>query len=198
MFSAYQIFLLLLLQAFLALLIHCTRNKASSAKQNTFVPNLGRRSQAKVHVYVLAGQSNMEGHGEIDSVDKDGNQKNGTLMYQLHDPRTRDEFKILWDDETQDWKKLSNVKVWFQEGKKSDGINGSNIPGENMDDYTAGDLTVGFGSGGAQDLSFIGPEFGFGYNIEIPKGDKIVLIKTAWGGKYISSCLLSFFVTETY
>jgi hypothetical protein len=30
---------------------------------------------------------------------------------------------------------------------------------------------------------FFGPELGFGFNIDIPEGDKVLLVKTAWGGK---------------
>mmetsp|Transcript_17431 Transcript_17431/g.42744 ORF Transcript_17431/g.42744 Transcript_17431/m.42744 type:complete len:147 (-) Transcript_17431:1595-2035(-) len=57
----------------------------------------------------------------------------------------------------------------------------------NGQDYSAGDLTVGYGEGGSARGEFFGPELGFGFNLELPHGasknDKILLVKTAWGGK---------------
>lgn len=144
---------------------------------------------AKVHIYILAGQSNMEGHGEIDKRDDDtGLLKNGTLLYQLHDPRTRKEFQILWDDSKNDWKSLENVQIWFQQALYEAGVNGTKIPGVNGQDYSAGDLTVGYGEGGSARGEFFGPELGFGFHLKLPPGsspnDKILLVKTAWGGRF--------------
>jgi hypothetical protein len=142
----YQMFIIFLLQDFLSVAV-CRNQKR----------NHHRTNQGKVLVFVLAGQSNMEGHGEVDTKDANGNQKNGTLLYQLHDSRTKEDFKILWDDSISNWKTLSDVKVWFQEAKKSDGINGTKIPGTNMEDYTAGDLIAsgGFGAGGSTDGRYL-------------------------------------------
>lgn len=141
----------------------------------------------KVHVYILAGQSNMEGHGEIDKRDANGLLMNGTLLYQLHDPRTREEFQILWDKSKNDWRSLPNVQIWFHQAMYEAGVNGTNIPGVNGKDYSAGDLTVGYGEGGSARGEFFGPELGFGFNLALPPQsspkDKILLIKTAWGGK---------------
>eukprot|EP00980_Cylindrotheca_fusiformis_P021785 scaffold8614_cov85-Cylindrotheca_fusiformis.AAC.2 len=141
-----------------------------------------------VHVYILAGQSNMLGHADIATKNKTTQQPlNGTLLYQLHDPRTRDEFQRLWDNSTNSWKELSNVKIWFNSAGKTEGGNGTNIPGINGRDYSAGNLTAGYGVYGLVKLEFIGPELGFGFNIDLPPkgsthGDKVLLIKTAWGG----------------
>jgi hypothetical protein len=67
-------------------------------------------------VFVLAGQSNMEGHAEVATLDKEtGKPKNGTLKYQTTDPRTAKEFAPLWDKATGKWAVVDNVKVWFNE-----------------------------------------------------------------------------------
>ena len=93
----------------------------------------------RLKVYVLAGQSNMVGHGEINSTDADGNLLNGTLLYQVHDPRTRSEFEKLWDADKEAWVTLNDVQVWYNEAPGGqDGVNGSNIPGTSGIDYSAG------------------------------------------------------------
>ena len=71
---------------------------------------------AKLSVYILAGQSNMEGQAEVASKNRStGQYLNGTLAYQLKDPRTAEQFAPLWDGATNDWTVLDDVKVWFNE-----------------------------------------------------------------------------------
>ena len=61
-------------------------------------------------VFVLAGQSNMEGHAEVATLDPaTGKPKNGTLLYQTTDPRTAAEFAPLRQGGR--WTVLDNVKV---------------------------------------------------------------------------------------
>ena len=154
-------------------------------------PKCPSHKSGKLKVFVLAGQSNMEGHGEIASTDDNGNLKNGTLLYQVRDPRTRDEFQRLWNETSNDWVTLPNVKIWFNEAGREEGINGSTIPGINGQDYSSGDLTVGYGTGGRpQDSdkpSFFGPELGFGFHLQTECNDKVLIIKNAWGGKLFES-----------
>jgi len=137
-------------------------------------------------VFVLAGQSNMEGQAEVSSIDKtSGEQLNGTLAYQLKDPRTAARFARTWDEETQDWKVLSDVKIWFNEVGSQVGEDGSVIPGVNGVDAAWGSLTVGYGV--KSDKNRIGPEFGFGHGMNAALGDqKILIVKTAWGGKTLA------------
>lgn len=47
-------------------------------------------------VFVLAGQSNMEGQAEVAKTFPNGTLVNGTLQYQLKDPRTAAEFAECW------------------------------------------------------------------------------------------------------
>ena len=118
----------------------------------------------------------MEGHAEVGTLDPEtGKPLNGTLKYQLTDPRTAKEFAPLWDKATGksktpadfleglsegllvitgNWTVLPNVKAWFNEaapnGKgsgKQQGSNGSVIPGVQGKDARYGSLTVGFGCG---------------------------------------------------
>jgi alpha-galactosidase len=146
-------------------------------------------SKETVKVFVLAGQSNMEGHGEVAATNTStGKPLNGTLLYQIHDPRTRHEFEILWNGIDKDWVTLPNVKVWFNEAGPEQGANGSTIPGINGKDYSAGSLTVGYGTLGptGNNRNFFGPELGFGFNFPVEDHEKILIFKTAWGGKSLA------------
>ena len=49
-------------------------------------------------VFILAGQSNMEGQAVADLTDKHHNDGKGTLFAILNDPATRDQFAHLRDD----------------------------------------------------------------------------------------------------
>ena len=65
------------------------------------------------------------------------------------------------------------------------GVNGSVIPGTSGVDATYGNLSVGYGVRG--DRNNIGPEYGFGFGMHTAlPGEKILIIKTAWGGKTIA------------
>jgi Carbohydrate esterase, sialic acid-specific acetylesterase len=131
----------------------------------------------------------MEGHGEVATTNTStGRPLNGTLLYQLHDPRTRHEFGILWNSSDENWIALPNVKVWFNEAGQEQGVNGSNIPGINGKDYSAGSLTVGYGALGptGNNRNYFGPELGFGFNFPVDANDKILIVKTAWGGKSLA------------
>lgn len=140
----------------------------------------------KLKVFVLAGQSNMEGQAEVATLNKTtGKPINGTLLYQLSDPRTAKLFAKTWDKAQNNWTVLDDVKVWFNEAGKEQGVNGSTIPGVNHKDATWGSLSVGYGVGG--DPNRIGPEYGFGFGMnDALRGEKILIIKTAWGGKNLA------------
>jgi hypothetical protein len=127
----------------------------------------------------------MKGYGEVATTNTStGRPLNGTLLYQLHDPRTCDEFGKLWNSTDNNWITLPDVKVWFNEAGRKEGINGSNIPGINGKDYSAGSLTVGYGVRGpiGNNRNYIGPELGFGFNFPAQKNETILIFKTAWIG----------------
>ena len=139
-------------------------------------------AQTELKIFVIAGQSNAEGQAEVNTTDKSGAYLNGTLAYQVRDPRTAELFAPLWDAASQRWVVLPDVKVWYNENKQTSGVNGSTIP-SSPSDATFGSLTTGFGCQG--DPNLIGPELGFGFGMRaaLPAGEKFLIMKTAWGGK---------------
>lgn len=130
-----------------------------------------RTSVGKLQVYVLAGQSNMEGQAEVAKKYPNGTYYNGTLKYLLTDPRTKKEFAQTINPKTGKWTVRDDVWIWFNERGKTD--NG-----------TWGNLTVGYGVGGSPE--HIGPEYGFGFTMGSALTEQILIIKTAWGGKTLA------------
>lgn len=130
----------------------------------------------------------MEGQAEVatkNKTDPKGGYLNGTLAYLLRDPRTAAKFAPTWDNRTNTWTVIDNIKVWYNEIGKNDGVNGSVIPSK-PGDATFGSLSVGYGSLGNPNL--IGPEYGFGFGIRdsLAKDQKVLIVKTAWGGKTLA------------
>lgn len=113
-----------------------------------------------VKVFILAGQSNMEGHGLVRTEAKRNDGK-GSLEYLTKDPATRDRFKHLPGKQGK-WAVRDDVWIHYLERK--------------------GPLTVGFGVN--QDS--IGPELGFGIVVGDAFEEPVLLIKLAWGGKSLA------------
>ncbi|RYD28909.1 MAG: hypothetical protein EOP86_22405 [Verrucomicrobiaceae bacterium] len=112
-------------------------------------------------VFILAGQSNMEGHAEIRTFDYIGD-----------DPATA---PLLRQMRGADGKPAVCRQVWISY------LTG--IGEENGEGF--GKLTAGYGSrdNPAEDGGKIGPEFTFGLTMEAALGEPVLIIKTAWGGK---------------
>jgi hypothetical protein len=118
-----------------------------------------------VKVFILAGQSNMEGQGVVDLAGKDYNEGKGTLESLMRDPARRDLFKHLKDD-TGTWRVRDDVWVRYQpEGRP----------------LQAGPLGIGFTP--HRDRHHFGPELQFGNVMGDALDNEVLLIKTAWGGK---------------
>jgi len=116
-------------------------------------------------VFILAGQSNMEGQGVV-SLDgeKDYNGGRGNLVWSMANSKSADKMKRLKNDQGE-WVVRDDVRISFKVG----------------DDVRKGGLTIGYtGYGGS---SHIGPELGFGFVIGDYFEEPLLLIKTAWGGK---------------
>ncbi len=107
-----------------------------------------------VKVFILAGQSNMEGHAQVRTFD-----------YMARDPKTA---PILKEMRNADGTPRVCEKVWI-----------SYLTGDG-DEYN-GKLTVGYGAKGRE--AKIGPEFTFGIYMQKLLDRPILIIKTAWGGK---------------
>lgn len=114
--------------------------------------------KSPVKVFILAGQSNMEGQGAIKANAKNRNEGKGTLDYLVKDPATAARFKHTVGKDGK-WLVRDDVWIWYL-GRK-------------------GGLTAGFGAKADK----IGPEFQFGHLMGAHFDNQVLLIKTAWGGK---------------
>ncbi len=112
-------------------------------------------------IFILAGQSNMEGHAKIETFDYIGD-----------DPATA---PLLKQMRGADGKPTVCDHVWIS---YLTGIGDDN--GEGL-----GKLTAGFGSrrNAKVDNGNIGPEFTFGITMDHAMQEPVLIIKTAWGGK---------------
>lgn len=112
-------------------------------------------------VFILAGQSNMEGHAKVETFDYIGD-----------DPATA---PLLKQMRGADGKPRVCDHVWISYLTGSGDKNGEGT----------GKLTAGFGSrrNPAEDGGKIGPEFTFGLTMDAAFQEPVLLIKTAWGGK---------------
>jgi hypothetical protein len=116
-------------------------------------------------VFILAGQSNMEGQAVADLDGKDYNGGKGTLKYLLKDPSKALLVKHLVN-ERGGWAVRNDVWVRYQ-------------PEEGP--LKAGPLTVGFTPYGGK--HHFGPELQLGHVLGDYCDNQVLLIKTAWGGK---------------
>lgn len=114
-------------------------------------------------VFILAGQSNMEGQAVVDLDGKDYNDGKGTLKDVISKGAL---LGSHLKGPTGEWAVLNNVWVRY---KREEGP------------LLAGPLTVGFTVYG--DKHHFGPELGFGHVVGDRFQNQILLIKTAWGGK---------------
>ncbi|KAJ1452101.1 SGNH hydrolase-type esterase domain-containing protein [Pelagophyceae sp. CCMP2097] len=147
---------------------------------------LARAGAAPLRVYLLFGQSNMEGHGITGDLQ---DALNGTLAYAAQNPRPSDwpvcdvtkaaSFQAGCDGAGADFAQLvdgpdgktwrTNEAVWVD--SYGDG------PGGAWGTVRRGALMPGFGFDG---VGHVGPELGFG--TEIGKDNGALLIKVSWGG----------------
>lgn len=118
-----------------------------------------------VKVFVLAGQSNMEGQAVADLEGKDYNGGKGTLKALLADPAKAPLVKHLRTDKGA-WAVRDDVWVRYQREKPP---------------LLAGPLTIGFAVYGGK--HHFGPELQFGHIVGDHCAEQVLLIKTAWGGK---------------
>lgn len=122
-----------------------------------------------LHVVLLAGQSNMEGHGVVDLDDaRDYNGGRGTLAAFLAEPANRAQFRDLLGRESR-FGIRSDVFVTYrpEHGERK-----------------VGPLSVGFGAYPGR--HHIGPELGIGRALGQQLAEPVLLVKTAWGGKSLA------------
>lgn len=120
-----------------------------------FTPN----SPEPLKVFILAGQSNMVGHGEVEKGDR------GNLNYLVENDE-KGEYRHLVNEKG-DWKVRDDVFIYFN--KQENKIH-------------TGGLTVGYGA----NENTIGPELEFGNVMGDHYDGDVLIIKTAWGGKSLA------------
>ncbi|MCX7046915.1 MAG: sialate O-acetylesterase [Candidatus Sumerlaeota bacterium] len=117
-------------------------------------------TRGTVKVFILAGQSNMEGQGFI-GADAKRNGGKGSLEYLVKNTTDTTRFAQLMDANGK-WRVRNDVWIHYLDRK--------------------GPLTVGFGARDTQ----IGPELGFGWVTGDRFSEPVLLIKLAWGGKSLA------------
>lgn len=126
-----------------------------------FAEPLGAVGPAKpLKVFILAGQSNMEGHAKVETFD-----------YLGDDPATAPLLKQM-RDESGAPRVCDHVWISYLTGREANGEG-------------FGKLTAGYGSrqNPAEPGGKIGPEFTFGLALDRALDEPVLIIKTAWGGK---------------
>lgn len=126
---------------------------------------LAAQEKPPLRVFLLAGQSNMEGHGVVDLDDpRDYNGGRGNLAQFVADPKHAADWAHL--RASGGWAVRDDVFVSYlaEHGTKK-----------------AGPLSVGFAV--YDDARHFGPEFGLGHQLGRRWTEPVLLVKTAWGGK---------------
>ena len=136
------------------------RSGGPGPRCNVDVPPVARTGRT-LRVFVLSGQSNMQGHGEMYATDEqlERNGGMGTLEYVADNAP---EFSFVADSQGQ-W--TTRDDVWI------------------VDLDRTGPLTAGFG---AQE-HLVGPELAFGHEVGEFFDDPVLIIKASWGGKSLGA-----------
>jgi hypothetical protein len=121
---------------------------------------LAARAGDTVKVFILAGQSNMQGAGAV-AANPQANQGKGSLQWLVKNPKTAAKYQHLVD-ESGEWMAREDVQIWYL------GRHGNLAPG-----YGAKETTIG-------------PELGFGSVVGEAIDQPVLLIKLAWGGKSLA------------
>ena len=117
-------------------------------------------SEDIVHVFILSGQSNMVGAGEVSS-QLSRNVGKGSLEWLTENPITAPHYQHLRNEDGS-WQQRDDVQICFFDRR--------------------GPLQPGYGS----TQNKIGPELGFGCCIGDAFDEPVLLIKIAWGGKSLA------------
>jgi Carbohydrate esterase, sialic acid-specific acetylesterase len=142
----------------LAIILVALTDRAIAADAPNSAPPPPDKGVKPLKVFILAGQSNMQGHAHV-----------STFASMADDPTTA---LLLKEMRGPDGKPRVCERVW---------ISSVGCLGDAYSDLRerTGKLTVGFGPGKEK----IGPEFTFGLTLEKRLDEPILIIKTAWGGR---------------
>ena len=132
------------------------------------LPLTANAAGKKLKVFILAGQSNMEGHARIETFDYIGD-----------DPATAPLLKMM---RGADGNPTTADNAWIS-------LYTGHYEGKNNGE-AHGKLTSGYGARGsnfAKDGGKIGPEFTFGLFMDKHFDEPVLIIKTAWGGRSLNT-----------
>jgi len=122
--------------------------------------------RSPVKVFILAGQSNMEGQGVVDlDHEKLYNGGKGNLEHVMRNTDKPELYAHLKDPQG-NWTVRDDVWVWYRTNKAG---------------LKKGGLTIGYTS--YKGKRHIGPELQIGHVLGDHFDNQVLLIKTAWGGK---------------
>jgi hypothetical protein len=117
-------------------------------------------------VFLLAGQSNMEGQAVVDlDHEEHYNGGRGILTTILKDPEIEAEYGH-WLAENGSWTERDDVFVWYQPQKGP---------------LKAGPISIGYAV--YEDMHHFGPEMELGWELGEHFSEPVLLVKTCWGGK---------------
>ena len=139
------------------------------------VPPADARIGSQLKVFLLAGQSNMVGAGEV-RAREDKNGGKGSLEHLVRDAATRERYAHLVDGDPDGapdgapdgectWVRRNDVWIAFRGARE-----------------VHGELAPGYGA--REDA--IGPELGFGHVVGDAFEEQVLLVKVAWGGKSLA------------
>jgi len=123
-------------------------------------------SRPTLKVFLLAGQSNMEGQAVVDLDHPEYyNGGRGILTTILKEPEIEAEYGH-WQEEDGSWAKRDDVFVWYQPAKGP---------------LKAGPVSIGYAV--YEDMHHFGPEMELGWELGEHFHEPVLLVKTCWGGK---------------
>jgi hypothetical protein len=145
----------------------------AAAAPNDPAEILKQAGKGPLKVFILAGQSNMQGQGTLEAKDDAGNEKKGTLRSLLSDPAKAPLIQHLvnangeWADVRDD--------VWMYKISEFGTLHGPLSFGYG---WPLGDMTWK-----GRNTMYFGPEVAFGHLMGEHYAEQVLIIKTAWGGK---------------
>ena len=160
-------------------------------------------SNGKLKIFILAGQSNMVGYGKVEL--------GGDLSKTSRTPHIlagAGSLRGMVNSDRLAYSYLVNPNKTVTYTIKADAATGARADTQTFPSWavrddvwisnwdegaigkttqrSSGALTVGFGSENVLPAGYIGPEFGFGHMVGNGLEDKVLLIKTSWGGKSLA------------
>ena len=133
----------------------------------SIISSVDAADKKPLKVFILAGQSNMEGHAHVRVID-----------YMGEDPKTAPLLKAMKKSDGS-YRKIPNTYMSYLTGEQGR----LNMPNREV----FGQLEIGFGNQGGRNYDKpgekIGPELAFGITMQQELDQPILIIKTAWGGQ---------------